>query len=128
MAGMQRGTGAGRLERRAEDARRAIEALGAADRALAERVCAILAQAAPELHLRLWYGMPAWEHDGEVLCFLQPATKFGTRYATFGFQDAAKLDDGAMWPVAYALTALGDAEAEALRELVERALGRQQDG
>ena len=73
------------------------------DREMAEKIHAIIKANAPELMPRTWYGMPAYAKDGSVLCFFRPAPKFSERYATFGFNDNAKLDDGNMWPVAYAL-------------------------
>ncbi|NDU77441.1 hypothetical protein GWI34_33205 [Actinomadura sp. DSM 109109] len=92
-----------------------------ADRALALRVHEIVREAAPHLVPRLWYGQPAYSKDGKVLCFFQARAKFKTRYATLGFSDVAALDDGAMWPSAYALAEL-TAEVEArIAELVERA-------
>jgi uncharacterized protein YdhG (YjbR/CyaY superfamily) len=95
-----------------------------ADRAMAERIHAIVQAAAPELAPRLWYGMPAYARNGKVLCFFQPATKFRTRYATLGFSDEAHLDDGALWPNAYAVTAdLSDADATRIGELVKQAMG-----
>jgi uncharacterized protein YdhG (YjbR/CyaY superfamily) len=82
------------------------------DRALAERIHAIVKASAPALAPKLWYGMPAYAKDGKIVCFFQCAQKFNTRYATFGFNDTAHLDDGAMWPTAFALTKLtADAEA-----------------
>lgn len=93
------------------------------DRALAEHVHAVVAAAAPALMPRMWYGMPAYARDGKVVCFFQGAEKFKTRYATLGFSDAAPLDDGAMWPTSFALTAwTGEVEA-AVTALVERAAG-----
>ena len=73
------------------------------DRAMAERLHAIVKASAPDLSPRTWYGMPAYAKDGKVVCFFQSAQKFKTRYATLGFNDAANLDDGAMWPTAFAL-------------------------
>lgn len=93
------------------------------DRVLAERLHALVTAAAPQLTAKTWYGMPAYALDGQVLCFFQPAAKFKARYATLGFNDNAKLDDGALWPTAYALTTLGDAEAAAITTLVKRAVG-----
>lgn len=93
-----------------------------ADRALAERVHAIVTANAPTLAPKLWYGMPAYALDGKVVCFFQGASKFKTRYATLGFSDVAALDEGAMWPAAYALTEV-NAEVEArIAELVRRAV------
>jgi uncharacterized protein YdhG (YjbR/CyaY superfamily) len=93
------------------------------DRVLAERLHALVTAAAPQLTAKTWYGMPAYALDGQVLCFFQPAAKFKARYATLGFNDNAKLDDGALWPTAYALTTLGDAEAAAITTLVKKAVG-----
>ncbi len=95
-----------------------------ADRALAERVHAIVATAAPELTPRPWYGMPAYARDGKVVCFFQSAHKFKSRYATLGFSDRASLDDGAMWPTAFALKELTPAGEERIAALVRKAVGR----
>lgn len=105
------------------DLRAKIAEMPEPDRSLAERLHAIVAATAPDLAPRTWYGMPAWAKNGKVLCFFQAASKFGARYATLGFSDTAALDDGAMWPSAYALTTLGDAEEERIRALVGRAAG-----
>lgn len=91
------------------------------DRGMAERIHAIVRAAAPGLAPRLWYGMPAYAKDGKVLCFFQPASKFKARYSTLGFNDVAQLDDGAMWPAAFALTQVTAAEEAQISELVERA-------
>lgn len=93
------------------------------DRAAAEQVHALVREAAPGLEPRTWYGMPAYAWDGKVVCFFQPAAKFGARYATLGFTEDARLDDGAMWPTAYALTRITEVEAARIRELVARAAG-----
>ena len=92
------------------------------DRALAERVHAVIRAAAPGLVPKLWYGMPAYAKDGKVLCFFQSAKKFDTRYATLGFNDVARLDDGTMWPTAYALTELTPADEKRISALVEKAV------
>ena len=87
------------------------------DRAMAERLHAIVKESAPVLSPKLWYGMPAYAKDGKVVCFFQSADKFKSRYATFGFNDDANLDDGAMWPTSFALkelTSAGEAKIEAL--------------
>jgi uncharacterized protein YdhG (YjbR/CyaY superfamily) len=84
------------------------------DRSMAERIHAIVTEAAPELFPKTWYGMPAYARDGKVVCFFQAAEKFGARYATLGFQDTAHLDDGAMWATSFALSEL-TADAEATR-------------
>lgn len=92
------------------------------DRGLAERIHAIIRDVAPELTSRTWYGMPAYAQDGKVLCFFQAATKFDARYATLGFNDVARLDDGRMWPTAFAVTEIDDAVEARIRELVRRAV------
>ncbi|SRR5712691_1715669 len=98
-----------------------IAELTDADRALGERLHAVIKASVPALVPRLWYGMPVYAKDGKVLCFFQPAQKFKTRYATFGFSDAANLDEGAMWPNAYALTELTAAVEARIGELVKQA-------
>jgi uncharacterized protein YdhG (YjbR/CyaY superfamily) len=100
----------------------AIAAMPAPDRALGERLHAIVKASAPGLTPRLWYGMPAYARDGKVVCFFQSAHKFKTRYATFGFQHEANLDDGGMWPVAFALAELTPAEEARIGALVKRAV------
>ncbi|MBV9099839.1 MAG: DUF1801 domain-containing protein [Candidatus Dormibacteraeota bacterium] len=94
-----------------------------ADRAIAERLHALIKASAPSLAPRTWYGMPAYAKDGRLVCHFQPAQKFKTRYATIGFSDNAKLDEGAMWPVSYALKELTAAEEKQIRALIKRALG-----
>jgi uncharacterized protein YdhG (YjbR/CyaY superfamily) len=91
------------------------------DRAMAERLHAIVKASAPDLAPRTWYGMPAYAKDGNVVCFFRDAGKFKDRYATFGFNDAAKLDEGAMWPTSFALTKLGKAEEKKIGALVKKA-------
>ncbi len=93
------------------------------DRAMAERLHAVVKASAPVLTPRLWYGMPAYAKAGKVVCFFQSSQKFKTRYSTLGFSDQANLDEGAMWPVAFALTDLTEAEEERIGELVRRAVG-----
>ncbi len=92
------------------------------DRALGDRLHAIIKASAPALSPRLWYGMPAYAKDGKVVCFFQSAQKFKTRYATFGFNHAANLDDGAVWPVAFAVTKLTAAEEARIGALVKKAV------
>ena len=92
------------------------------DRALAERLHAVIKTSAPELAPKLWYGMPAYAKDGKMICFFQSAQKFNTRYATLGFSDKANLDDGAMWPVYFALTELTTATEARIVALLERAV------
>jgi uncharacterized protein YdhG (YjbR/CyaY superfamily) len=92
------------------------------DRALGERLHAVIKASAPALSPKLWYGMPAYAKDGKVVCFFQPAQKFKTRYATFGFNDSANLDEGALWPVAFALKKLTAAEEARIGALVKKAV------
>ena len=92
------------------------------DRAMAERLHAVIKASAPALSPRLWYGMPAYAKDGKVVCFFQSAQKFKTRYATLGFSDKANLDEGAMWPNAYALTELTAAVEARIGALVKKAV------
>ena len=92
------------------------------DRAMAERLHAIIKASAPALSPRTWYGMPAYAKDGKVVCFFQSAQKFKTRYATFGFSDKANLDEGAMWPTAFALKELTAAEEARIGALVKKAV------
>src|SRR5689334_294694 len=92
------------------------------DRAIGERLHAIIKASAPALSPRLWYGMPAYARDGKVVCFFQSAQKFKTRYATFGFLQEANLDEGAMWPTAFALKELTVAEEARIGALVKKAV------
>src|ERR671932_775125 len=92
------------------------------DRALGERLHAVITASAPALSPRLWYGMPAYAKDGNVVCFFQSAQKFKTRYATLGFSDKANLDEGTMWPTAYALTELTAADEARIGALVKKAV------
>ena len=99
-----------------------IAAMQEPDRAMAKRLHAIIKASAPALSPKTWYGMPAYAMDGKVVCFYQSAQKFNTRYATFGFSDAANLDKGALWPVAFALKELTAAEEAKIRALVKKAV------
>ena len=92
------------------------------DRAMAKRLHAVVKASTPALSPRPWYGMPAYEKDGKNVCFFQPAQKFKTRYATFGFNDGAHLDEGTMWPVAFALTKLTAADEARIGALVKKAV------
>jgi len=92
------------------------------DRSMAERLHAIIKDIAPELSPKTWYGMPAYAREGKVVCFFQSAHKFGARYATLGFTDAANLDEGAMWPTSFALKELTAAEEVRISALVKRAV------
>ena len=101
----------------------AIAAMSPQDRALAKRVHELVRAAAPDLVPKTWYGMPAYANkDGKVVCFFRDAGKFKERYAMLGFNDSAKLDDGSMWPVAYALTKLTAADEKKIRALVKQAV------
>jgi uncharacterized protein YdhG (YjbR/CyaY superfamily) len=93
-----------------------------ADRAMAERLHALIKASAPALSPRTWYGMPAYAKDGKVVCFFQSAEKFKSRYATFGFSDKANLDEGAMWPTSFALKELTAAEEARIGALVKKAV------
>jgi uncharacterized protein YdhG (YjbR/CyaY superfamily) len=99
-----------------------IAELPEADRALAKRLHALIKASAPALSSKLWYGMPAYTKDGKIVCFFQGAYKFKTRYAELGFNEAAKLDEGAMWPVAYALTKLTATEEAKIVALLKKAV------
>ncbi|NMB69538.1 MAG: hypothetical protein GYA20_12345 [Chloroflexi bacterium] len=92
------------------------------DRSMAARLHEIIKAAAPALAPKTWYGMPAYAKDGKVVCFFQAAAKFNARYATFGFNDSANLDDGALWPTAFALKALTPAEEQKIAALVKKAV------
>ncbi|HEX5501115.1 MAG TPA: DUF1801 domain-containing protein [Thermomicrobiales bacterium] len=100
----------------------ALAAMPEPDRALGERLHALITASAPALAPKTWYGMPAYAKDGKVVCFFQSAHKFKTRYATLGFNDVARLDDGAMWPVAFALTTLTAADEARIAALVQQAV------
>ena len=100
-----------------------IAAMQGPDRAMGERLHAIIKASAPALSPKTWYGMPAYANkDGKVVCFFQSAQKFKTRYATFGFSDAANLDEGAMWPTTFALTKLAAAEEAKIAALMKKAV------
>ncbi len=100
----------------------AIAAMKGPDRAMAERLHAIITASAPDLWPKTWYGMPAYAKDGKVVCFFQAAEKFNSRYATLGFSDEANLDESAMWPTAFALTALTVADEARIGALVKKAV------
>ncbi|MDX3667335.1 iron chaperone [Streptomyces europaeiscabiei] len=100
-----------------------IAGMSDADRALAERLHEIVRSNAPDLSPKLWYGMPAYARDGKVVCFFQSAQKFKSRYATLGFSDQARLDEGTLWPTTYALTELTAATEARIGELIRRAAG-----
>lgn len=118
--------GSTKAEKAAADAQDVVDKIAAMpqpDRGLAERVHAVVTAAGPQLAPRLWYGMPAYALDGKVLCYFQDAAKFKARYATFGFNDPARLDDGAMWPTSFALVEVGPEQEAAIADLVRRAAG-----
>ena len=100
-----------------------IASMKDSDRAMGNRLHAIIKASAPGLTPRLWYGMPAYAKDGKVVCFFQPAEKFKTRYATLGFSDESNLDEGAMWPTVFALKELTAPEEARIRALVKKAVG-----
>jgi uncharacterized protein YdhG (YjbR/CyaY superfamily) len=111
--------------RGANDERAALAAIAAmpkADRAMAERIHAIVKASAPDLSPKTWYGMPAYAKEGKVVCFFQSADKFKARYATFGFNDDASLDEGNMWPTSFALTKLTAADEKKIAALVKKAV------
>ena len=100
-----------------------IAEMSASDRAMAERLHALIIAAAPDLAPKTWYGMPAYARNDNVVCFFQPAEKFKSRYATFGFSDEARLDEGAMWPTSFALKSLTKADEARIVELVKKTVG-----
>jgi uncharacterized protein YdhG (YjbR/CyaY superfamily) len=101
----------------------ALKKMSPEDRALGERIHALVTRIAPDLTPKTWYGMPAYANkDGKVICYFKNAGKFKSRYSEFGFNDAANLDDGAMWPIVYALTKLTKADEARIAKLVEKAV------
>ena len=117
----RRGPGAGKADGESAVLEK-IAAMPAPDRAIGERLHAVIKATAPGLSPKTWYGMPAYAKDGKVVCFFQSAQKFKTRYATFGFSDQANLDEGAMWPTAFALKELTAADEARIAALVKRAV------
>ncbi len=113
--------------KKAEEAQACLDAIAAMpddDRVLAERVHTLVTQAAPELRPKTWYGMPAYvDQDGKAVCFFKPAAKFGARYATLGFNDVARLDDGDIWPTEYAVTRMSAAVATTIEKILQKAVG-----
>ncbi len=120
-ASARRGSRAGKADGE-QDVLAKIAEMSEPDRTLAERLHAIVMSSAPSLSPKTWYGMPAYAIDGKVVCFFQSGQKFKTRYATLGFSDAAKLDDGAMWPTAFALAKLTAADEARIRALLKKAV------
>jgi uncharacterized protein YdhG (YjbR/CyaY superfamily) len=106
-----------------KDALAAIAKMKEPDRAIAKRLHAVIQKNAPDLWAKTWYGMPAYARDGKVVCFFRDRAKFKERYAMFGFNDTASLDDGAMWPVAFAITKLTAADEAKIGALVKQAVG-----
>ncbi|WP_101847880.1 DUF1801 domain-containing protein [Zhihengliuella sp. ISTPL4] len=104
------------------DLMEAVAKLTDEDKALAEKLHALVSEVAPELVPRTYYGMPAWGRDGKVLCFFQPASKFKVRYGTFGFEPISNLDDGTVWPTAYAVTDLTEKDLEFLADRIRQAI------
>jgi uncharacterized protein YdhG (YjbR/CyaY superfamily) len=100
----------------------AIKKMAPSDREIAKRIHAIVRKAAPDLVPRTWYGMPAYSKDDKVICFFKDAGKFKERYSTFGFNDNAKVDEGSMWPTAYALPSLTKADEKKISDLVKKAV------
>ncbi|MFI8520797.1 iron chaperone [Streptomyces sp. NPDC085481] len=121
-ASARRGSRAGKAAEEEAAVVAKIAEMEDSDRAMAERIHAVIKENAPVLAPKLWYGMPAYALDGKVVCFFQSAQKFNARYATLGFNDKANLDDGAMWPTAFALTKLTAADEARIGELVKRAV------
>ncbi|MFJ3030208.1 hypothetical protein ACIPEQ_15320 [Curtobacterium sp. NPDC087080] len=115
--------GAAKREAEREACTAAIEALEGFDRTLASRYHVLVTEVAPELDPKTWYGFPSYARDGKVVTFVQPASKFGARYATVGFQEDAALDDGPMWATSFAVVEWTDDVEQRLRELVRRAAG-----
>lgn len=123
-AAKRRGGGATKAAAEEADLLAKIAAMPEPDRALAERVHAVVTSAGPELAPKLWYGQPAWARGGKVLCFFRSGQADGTRYSVFGFNETAALDeDSGMWPTSWALTGLSPAGEEAITALVRRAVG-----
>jgi uncharacterized protein YdhG (YjbR/CyaY superfamily) len=121
-AAARRGSADERVEGEA-DLRAKIAQLPPSERAMAERIHDLVTNAAPSLVPRTYYGMPAYAKDGKVICFFQPASKFKVRYSTLGFQPDARIDDGEMWPIAFAVTKLTAAAEKRISALVRQAVG-----
>ena len=106
-----------------DDLRAAIDAMPQPDKGLAERLHKIVSEAAPALKPKTWYGMPAWaDENGKAVCFFTPAAKFKARYASFGFNEQARLDDGNMWVTSFAVVKIGDAEEKQLAAMIRKAV------
>ncbi len=123
-AELKTGRGGNKKAKEAEACLEAISDMPDGDRVLAERIHAIVHDQAPDLLPKTWYGMPAYANeDGKVICFYKPSSKFGMRYSTFGFNDAAMLDDGDVWATEFAVTKLTDTEIKKFEKLVKKAAG-----
>ena len=122
-AAARRGSQADKAAQAEQDVLAKIAEMQDADRVMAERVHAVVTASAPQLAPKLWYGMPAYALDGKVVCFFQSAAKFKARYATLGFNDPARLDEGSMWATAFALTGVTAEVEEQIAALVKRAVG-----
>jgi uncharacterized protein YdhG (YjbR/CyaY superfamily) len=118
----RRGSRAAKADDGERDVLAKIAELPESDRVMAERLHAVITASVPALSPKTWYGMPAYAKDGKVVCFFQSAHKFKSRYATFGFNDSANLDEGAMWPTAFALTELTAADEARIAALVKKAV------
>jgi uncharacterized protein YdhG (YjbR/CyaY superfamily) len=116
------GRGGQKKAEAAESCLAKIAEMPESDRVLAERLHAIVTKVAPELDAKTWYGMPAYAKDGKIVCYFKSGEKFGTRYAQFGFEEAANLDDGTVWPTVYAVTDLTAADVKRFEALVKRAV------
>ena len=116
----KRSKSANKAEAEAAEVLEKIAEMPDADRAIAEKVHQIVAEEAPSLSPKTWYGMPGWAKDGKIVLFFQGSEKFKTRYATLGFNDIATIDEGSMWPTAYALTKLTAADEKTLRALIKK--------
>ena len=123
-AGKKRMTKAEKAEQARREVGEKIASFEGNDKVLAEKLHRIVTSTAPELEPKTWYGMPAYALDGKILCFMQDAKKFGTRYLAFGFNDVAQLDEGTLWPTSFAITALDEQLEEKLAALVAKAVGR----
>jgi uncharacterized protein YdhG (YjbR/CyaY superfamily) len=122
-AAAPRGSRADKAEQEKQDVLAKIAEMQDSDRVMAERIHAVVTASAPALAPRLWYGMPAYALDGKVVCFFQDASKFKARYATFGFNDPARLDDGPMWATSFALTEVTPDVETRIGALVKQAVG-----
>jgi len=118
----KRSKSANKAEAEAAEVLEKIAEMPDADRAIAEKVHQIVAEEAPSLSPKTWYGMPGWAKDGKIVLFFQGSEKFKTRYATLGFNDIATIDEGSMWPTAYALTKLTAADEKTLRALIKKSV------